>query len=294
MKVSIITASFNYADYIRETIQSVLNQTYNDWELIIVDDGSTDNSLNVISEYCQKDSRIKLFTHDNNQNKGLAETIKLGLSKAKCEYIAILESDDLWREDCLEKRIGVLGKFHEINFIYNDVEPFGDEGAVNITINYKNKYFPMVNNIHTPFNPLYSFYIVNLVPTLSSTFIKKEILEKCDMNSPIKPLLDWWLYFQISVKNDFYFIKEPLTKWRRHNKSYIRTFKSDASEKKEPDFHKELYIFVKRSNLPLRKKFVCKILSNILSNHRLRKIFESSLKKIISNNLLRNSYGNDS
>lgn len=62
MKVSVVTASYNYQDYIKESIQSVLNQTYKDWELIIVDDCSTDNSVQVINSY--KDDRIKLFVNE--------------------------------------------------------------------------------------------------------------------------------------------------------------------------------------------------------------------------------------
>lgn len=92
--ISIITASYNYENYIKETIESVLNQTYTNWELIIVDDGSKDNSVEVIKSYCEKDSRIKLFQHEGGVNKGLAETIKLGISKAQGEWIAFLESDD--------------------------------------------------------------------------------------------------------------------------------------------------------------------------------------------------------
>ena len=62
-KISIITASYNYENFIKETIESVIAQTIQDWEMVIVDDGSTDNSINIIKEYCQKDSRIKLFTN---------------------------------------------------------------------------------------------------------------------------------------------------------------------------------------------------------------------------------------
>ena len=80
MKISIFTASYNAEKTIKETIESVLNQTHNDWELIIVDDGSRDNSLEIIKSYCQKDERMKLYTHKDDINKGLKETVKFGLS----------------------------------------------------------------------------------------------------------------------------------------------------------------------------------------------------------------------
>ena len=102
---SIITASYNYANYIVETMDSVLAQTYQDWELIVVDDGSKDNSVEVIKSYCQKDSRIKLFQHEFGINKGLIATIKLGIEKASSDWIAFVESDDFITPDYLEKKL---------------------------------------------------------------------------------------------------------------------------------------------------------------------------------------------
>ena len=79
MKISIIMASYNYADIIGEAIESVINQTYTDWELIIVDDGSKDDSVEVIKKYLT-DTRIKLFV--NEENLGLAKTVQKGVEIA--------------------------------------------------------------------------------------------------------------------------------------------------------------------------------------------------------------------
>ena len=97
--VSIIIASYNYENYIKETIQSVLNQTFEDWEMIIVDDGSKDNSIEVIKEYCSQDNRIKFFQHENGENKGLIETLKLGIEKASSNWLVFVESDDFIEEN---------------------------------------------------------------------------------------------------------------------------------------------------------------------------------------------------
>ena len=107
--ISIITASYNYENYIKETIESILAQTYSDWEMIIVDDGSKDNSINVIKSYCDRDSRIKLFTHDENKNKGLAATLQLGLKEAKGDWIIFLESDDYIAPNYIAKKIDTHG-----------------------------------------------------------------------------------------------------------------------------------------------------------------------------------------
>ena len=108
MQISIITASYNYEEYIKETIESVIAQTYTDWEMVIVDDGSKDNSVEVIKSYCEQDSRIKLYQHENGENKGLIETVKLGIEKAQNEWIVFLESDDTITPDYLETKLEII------------------------------------------------------------------------------------------------------------------------------------------------------------------------------------------
>lgn len=126
MKISIITASYNYENYIKETVQSVLSQTYNDWEMIIVDDCSTDNSIDVIKSY--NDDRIKLFV--NEKNLGLKETLKRGIKEASSDWIVFLESDDVLAPDYLAKKVEIAQKYNDINLIFNDCEFFGDEERV--------------------------------------------------------------------------------------------------------------------------------------------------------------------
>jgi glycosyltransferase involved in cell wall biosynthesis len=86
-KISIILPSFNYDLFISEAIESVLKQSHKDWELIIVDDGSKDNSVRVIEKYIKKCDKIKLIFHPNKENKGLVETYRLGLKHCAGNYI---------------------------------------------------------------------------------------------------------------------------------------------------------------------------------------------------------------
>ena len=101
--VSIITPSYNSEKYIIETIESVLAQTYKNWEVIIVDDLSTDDSLQIIEQYAQKDRRIKVIR--SKQNRGPAKARNRAIEEAKGKYIAFLDSDDVWFPDKLEKQI---------------------------------------------------------------------------------------------------------------------------------------------------------------------------------------------
>ncbi|MBR3430978.1 MAG: glycosyltransferase family 2 protein [Clostridia bacterium] len=101
--VSIITPCYNGEKYIGETIDSVLSQTYTDWEMIIIDDGSKDNSAEVIKQYT--DPRIKYF---RQENAGSAAARNNGLRRAEGQYIALLDADDLWRPEFLEKQIKIM------------------------------------------------------------------------------------------------------------------------------------------------------------------------------------------
>lgn len=101
--VSIITPSYNSKEFIGETIESVLNQTYKNWEMLIVDDYSTDNSFEIIKKYTQKDSRIKYFK--NKKNRGPAISRNIGIEIAKGKYIAFLDSDDFWDKEKLKYQI---------------------------------------------------------------------------------------------------------------------------------------------------------------------------------------------
>lgn len=118
--VSIITPCYNAESYLSHTIESVLNQSFKDWEMIIVDDCSTDNSQQIIERYSAEDSRIKYFKTDTpSGSPSLPRNI--GLDNAKGKYIAFLDADDLWYPDKLEKQL----KFMETkaySFVYSDYE----------------------------------------------------------------------------------------------------------------------------------------------------------------------------
>ena len=101
--VSIITPSYNSESFISQTIESVLSQTYADWEMIIVDDVSSDKSVEIIEKYMKKDNRIKLIRLD--KNSGPAIVRNRAIKEAKGRYIAFLDSDDFWHKEKLTKQL---------------------------------------------------------------------------------------------------------------------------------------------------------------------------------------------
>lgn len=221
MKISVVTASYNYQDYIKDTIQSVLNQTYQDWELIIIDDCSTDNSVEVIKSF--KDPRIKLFI--NEKNIGLKETVQRGIKKASGEWIVFLESDDIITPDNIEKKVKIAKQFPEVNLIFNDCEFFGDEERISTVHNSLKKTRKILREKKYPAKMFYNFYLSNKIFTFSSVMAKLDDLLKIDFNTEIDALLDWWLWVQMAYRGKFYYIPERLTKWRLHKTSYICTTK---------------------------------------------------------------------
>lgn len=104
--VSIITPSYNCEEFIEETIKSVISQTYQNWELLITDDCSTDRTQEIIKKYCALDKRIKLFILSKNSGAGIARNNSIDESSGK--YMAFLDSDDLWLPYKLERQLAFM------------------------------------------------------------------------------------------------------------------------------------------------------------------------------------------
>lgn len=119
--VSVVIPTYNRADLIGETIRSVVDQTYTHWELIIVDDGSQDNTREVVAEF--SDKRISYFSI---QHSGIFGKVRNeGLKVSKGTYVAFLDSDDLWSAEKLEVQVKLLAEYPQAAFVFNNVTIFG-------------------------------------------------------------------------------------------------------------------------------------------------------------------------
>lgn len=130
--VSIIMPSYNTSEYVAESIKSVLNQTYTNWDLIIVDDCSTDNSEEIIKQFTH-DARIRFFK--NEKNSGAAISRNFALREAKGKWIAFLDSDDLWEPEKLEKQIGFMRE-NDYKFSYTayvEIDEKAKENGATVT-----------------------------------------------------------------------------------------------------------------------------------------------------------------
>ncbi len=131
--VSVITPSYNSSPFIKETIESVQAQSYANWEMIIVDDKSKDDSVHVIKQYIEKDPRIKLITL--TQNAGAARARNIALKEAQGDYIAFLDSDDLWLPTKLEEQVAFMQK-DNLAFSFTSYSLIDEQGnSMNIKVN---------------------------------------------------------------------------------------------------------------------------------------------------------------
>ena len=219
--VSVLLTSYNYARYIGTAITSVLSQTWNNWELIVIDDGSTDASVSLIETFVREDPRITLLRHPDGGNHGLAASLRRALDHAKHELVAFLESDDYWHEKYLETTIDAMRR-HNADVTYCCpacvAQPGGQPrldgfkryiSSCEESVPLRNKAVPLRKILRQR----------NVIPTMSCLVAKRSLFEDCNWDSPVAPWLDWWLWMQISDAR-FFRIPEKYAFWRVHAKSY--------------------------------------------------------------------------
>jgi glycosyltransferase involved in cell wall biosynthesis len=214
-KVSVIIPVYNGEKYLQETIESVLNQTYQDFEIIIVDDASTDGSPEIIKSFIKKyPDKIKVFWH--KKNKGCpAATKNTGIKHAKGDFIAFLDQDDVWYPDKLKKQVNILEKEQKIiaNFANTDIF---DESRQKI-IGKKWSFIP-------PFPPQRLLRIRllqgNFIQSTSSAIAKKEILNKIGgFDEKMKMTDDYELWLRLSHFGQISFLRQLLLFWRLRRSS---------------------------------------------------------------------------
>lgn len=137
--VSIIIPAFNRKKYVEKMIICVISQTYSDWELLIVDDGSFDGTYEMICEYARNNDRIQVIRRDRPP-KGGQTCRNIGLEKAKGKYVVFFDSDDLISEDCLEQRVDFMELHKNIDFGIFPAHSFNDEKHFNTLKKYNNVY----------------------------------------------------------------------------------------------------------------------------------------------------------
>lgn len=129
--VSIIIPSYNQEKFLKETLDSVMAQTYSNWECLVVDDGSVDTSIAIIQSYCEEDNRFVLFERTNfNATKGANACRNIGLTHSKGEFLIFLDSDDLLQDFCLTNRVAYFKKHADCDFLVFQMIMFNEHGCI--------------------------------------------------------------------------------------------------------------------------------------------------------------------
>lgn len=179
--VSIITPCFNSEKYISQAVQSIVSQTHQNWELLLVDDCSTDETFSIISNFTSQDTRIKSFKLDTNSGTGVARNF--AIQQASGNYIAFLDADDLWKPEKLEKQINFM-ETQQIPFTFSFYETIDETG------NLRNE------TITTPSKITYKqLYFCNWIGNLTGIY-SVDFFGKIPI-SPIKKRQDWMMWLQI-------------------------------------------------------------------------------------------------
>lgn len=234
-KLSIICPAYNHEKFIRDFIESFINQTEKDIELIIIDDFSTDTTREIIKSY--KDSRI--ITIFNDYNMGINSTIKKGILYSNADIFAICASDDILFPNYASTVIEVFEKDKSIASFYTTLE------KVDINGNRLNEKFESPYNL-TKFQTLEKLFIGNFMPAPGSAF-KKNIALSLDIPAGLFQLQDYYFNVQILLKADTYFHKEPLVYYRITNESVSINSKTDTGKRIniEQNFILDLYYNIK-------------------------------------------------
>jgi len=209
-RVSIGIPSYNHEKYISETIESILNQTFQDFEIIITDDGSSDNSLDVIKSF--SDPRIKLFVFDENQ--GACKAVNNCIKNSRGEYFAYVSSDDVWEKDKLEKQVKFLDENPHFPAVFTKVTIIDEDGKEFIDKNHF--YFSVFEQENRSRSRWLNhfFYKGNCI-CHPSILIRKDVYNEIGFyNELMANLPDFDMWVRLSLKYDFHIIDEKLTKFR--------------------------------------------------------------------------------
>lgn len=197
--VTVFIPVYNCENYIKDCLDSIVNQTYKNLEILLIDDGSSDNSLNIIKEY--KDKRIRII--QNKVNKGIPYTRNLGLKESRGEYLAIMDADDISLKNRIEKQVDFLEKNKEIDVVGTFYKQFGGKLSRDIK-EYK-------TSEEIDIGLLFGTQLAN--PT---TMIRLETLRKNDISYNLECFVaqDYELWTQISKVGKLAVLPEILFKYR--------------------------------------------------------------------------------
>ena len=204
--VTVLMSCYNSSTWLEEAVTSILGQTFKNFEFLIVDDGSTDNSLSILEALATQDLRIKLI---KKSNTGLADSLNIGLNYAKGKWVARMDADDISEPDRLEKQVNYANCNENLVFLGAGLRVIDEEGIIGSEYVYPVNHKSLLMNLLTsrPFPP-----------HASAFYLRTQALKVGGYRKKIKRAEDWDLWLRLSRRGNLACIKDPLVRIRKHSK----------------------------------------------------------------------------
>jgi glycosyltransferase involved in cell wall biosynthesis len=232
-KVSVIIPNYNHARYLSKRLDTVLSQTYQDFEVIALDDASPDNSVEILRRY-EATGKVRLVLNERNSGTPFAQW-KRGLALAKGEYTWIAESDDFASPFLLEKLVAAVSANHRVGLAYCQSYLVDETDKILRKYDYipthldpKRWEVDFVNNGADEVARY--LFLQNMIPNASAVLAKTSLLiSACEHADKLRLTGDWWTYVEVLMQGDIAFIAEPLNHFRMHSASVRSSTKKFAA-----------------------------------------------------------------
>lgn len=281
--VSIIIPTYNYGHFIAQTLDSILEQTFQDWECLIIDDGSADETFQVVKVYMDADDRFRYISHPSN--KGLSAARNTGLTNSRGKYIQILDADDLLENKKIEKHVSYLENHPRVDIVYGNVRYFRCQNPHERLLGrWKNAREPWMPKTSGKGRQVLKALVRTNIMVVNAPLIRRRAMEEVgSFDNNMLSRSDWDYWIRSAEKDmNFKYLEEQntlaLVRW--HDKSM-----SSAHQDQRPRIRSELY---------MRSK-----LKNRLNDHEIIRINKERIDKcngdlgieeIIQSNLVRGAY----
>ncbi len=218
-QVSVIMPCYNHARYLPESIESILGQSYGDLELIITDDCSRDNSMEVIENYKRLDKRIVAIHHERNMGEAKSRNDALGLCRG--DHIAFCDADDVWEKDKLKIQLAVLKKRRGNDVIHSDSNIINENGVP--TGERFSSYYHKGRQLSGDL--FHELCVTNFINVPTMLLPKQSVIDAGLFEEDFKYLTDWIYWIKVAKRYRFCYIDEPLARYRVHEGSTKKDIK---------------------------------------------------------------------
>lgn len=210
-KISIILPTYNGQKYLPQLLESIFNQAYRNYELIIVDDCSTDDTFNIVRKYASGDKRLKLIR--NQHNLGINANFEKGVREAKGDIIFLCDQDDIWDVDKVQRMVSLLDNGFDL--VYCDLRTINSEDEITARSFHK-----VIGTDRLYSKSLSQYLLFRNVTNGCSICFRKDVVDKI-IPFPKFMIYDWWIMLIASLNYKVGYINEPLMAYRLHDNNAV-------------------------------------------------------------------------